>query len=120
MKQNGLFFLDILSIVPPKGTRCFIQAPGIEGLSTVLSKTDDPAIMVMDCNKSTIEILKNKIIYSNIQDNIMYISIKNNDITLFEGYDGVEYGIFSKNVIIPQWFRNKYKPNGWYEISDDW
>ena len=79
MKQNGLFFLDILSIVPPKGTRCLIQAPGIEGLSSVLSKTDDPAIMVMDCNKSTIEIIKNKIINSNIQDNIMYISIKNND-----------------------------------------
>ena len=120
MKQNGLFFLDILSIVPLKDTRCFIQAPGIEGLSSVLSKTDDPAIMVMDCNKSTIEIIKNKIIYSNIQDNIMYISIKNNDITLYEGYDGVEYGVFSKNINIPQWFRDKYKPSGWYEISDEW
>ena len=119
MKHNGQFLLDIFSIIPLNGTLCYIQAPDMEGLS-IVSKTDNPALMLMDCNRSSIEILKCKILDNNIQDFIVNISIQNNGITIFEGYDGVKYGIFSKHFSIPQWFYEKYGRNDMYEVSDDW
>ena len=119
MKQNGLFFLDVLSIMPKDGTLCYIQAPDLED-SLVMQKTDDPTLMLMRFDNDSLDKIKIKIMLDDIQDFIMYISIRNNGIIYFEGYDGIEFGIFSKFFHIPRWFIKKYKQENRYGISTDW
>lgn len=119
MKQNGAFLLDLLSIMPKDGTLCYIQAPDLEE-SLMLSRTDDPTLMLMRCDNDSLERLKSKITLEDIQDLIMYISIRNNGTTFFEGYDGIEYGVFSKHFHIPHWFREKYEHVNRYGISTEW
>lgn len=120
MKQNGSFFLDLLSIIPLDGTVCCIQAPDIEGLSSVLSETDDPTLMLLKTDSHSREIIKKAVQQNNIQDYMQYIIFTDNGRTIFEGYDGLEYGIFSNSFDIPHWFAERYEQKDIYGISTMW
>ena len=122
MNTNGLFFLDILSIMPRNDTMFYIQASDVfqDGFLSIVSETDDPALLQVKYNEATQEVLKEMISNNDINDYFEYIAMVNDGRTLFEGYDGVDFGLFSKDFNIPIWFSDKYKRGDKYEISVDW
>ncbi len=120
MKQNGLFFLDILSIALENSMACYIQAPDLEETSLVLSRTNDPALRRIEVGATNMDMIEKEVQFNNIQDFMTYIVIKNNTSIIFEGYDGLNFGIFSKYFCIPDWFRKKYEHLDIYGISSEW
>lgn len=120
MKRNGSFLLDLLSMVSSDNIVCYIQAPDIENLYSILSISDDPALMLMKTDAISLKIIEEEIKLNNIQDYIQYITfIKGNNV-IYEGYDGLEYGIFSKYFNIPHWFIEKYEKYDCYGIATTW
>ena len=51
---------------------------------------------------------------------MQYIIFTDNGRTIFEGYDGLEYGIFSNSFEIPYWFAERYEQKDIYGISTMW
>ena len=51
---------------------------------------------------------------------MQYIIFTYNGRTIFEGYDGLEYGIFSNSFDIPHWFAERYGQKDIYGISTMW
>ena len=49
---------------------------------------------------------------------IQSMKIRKESKLLFEGYDGISYGIFSKEIIIPDWFQKKYSED--FGVSANW
>jgi hypothetical protein len=121
MKQSfNSLLIDILSIIPEK-SECFIQAPSLENIviKNILRDSNFDYYKFLILDKTT----KAKLIEQEVETSfaiyIQSIEIKNNDNLLFEGFDGVEYGIISKNLVVPEWFKNKYIPDTCI-ISNDW
>ena len=50
---------------------------------------------------------------------IQKLEIRENGVLLFEGFDGCEYGMISKWVIIPEWFKEKYVTETCI-VSNEW
>lgn len=122
MKTDGLFFLDVLSIMPENNTYLYIQASDAisEKFLLLTSATDEPALRQAKCDKKTKKVLEDEVSNNDITDFFQYISIKHNGKTIFEGFDGLEYGVFSKDFIIPNWFCMKYEQDDRYTTSLDW
>lgn len=101
---------------------CYIQAPSLEDetILNMMSETEYPYykfIKIDNLNK------KSFINHLNLHAVIQYfqnIELKNNNEMLFQGFDGVEFGIISKQIKIPEWFRNKYINTGDCTISNNW
>ena len=55
--------------------------------------------MLLKTDSHSREIIKKEVQQNNIQDYIHYIIFTDNGRTIFEGYDGLEYGIFSNSFI---------------------
>jgi hypothetical protein len=65
-------------------------------------------------------VLLKKIANTEFQRDIQHILIKHNDILLFEGYHGVEFGIISNKIDLPDTFIAKYVNRDFCTISDEW
>ena len=122
MNRNGSFLIDILSILPKNNIVCHIQAPDIESenISSILSQTSDPALMLMEIDNNSIATITEEVCNNNIQGSIQYISFENNGNIIFEGYDGLEHNIFSKSFELPLWFIEKYEQYDMYAVSPNW
>jgi hypothetical protein len=112
MEQNeNSFIIDVLNILPEK-TECFIQAPSLENsaIKEMLQKSDFDYfdLLILDENSKGIFIRQE--FEASFSMYLQKIEIRENGILLFEGFDGCEYGIISKKVIIPEWFKEKYVP----------
>ena len=116
-----MFFTDVLSILPIE-IDLYIQSPDLEDsyLLEMIKDSDFSYYKLIHLNSQNrsrfIEELKNNCIVEYIQS----IEIKKDLELLFEGYDGIESGQFSKKVSIPTWFKEKYKENWNYSISTEW
>lgn len=114
------FFVDILKILPDE-IDCFIQAPSLENhfIGRMLRDSDYSYYKLLNLDKTS----KDEIIKQEIETSfamfIQNIKIKVNDILLFEGFDGVEYGTLSREISIPEWFKKKYIPEVCM-ISTEW
>jgi hypothetical protein len=114
------FFVDILKILPDK-LECFIQAPSLKNpvIERMFQDSGYNYYKLLQLDKTR----KDEIIKQEIETSfamfIQNIKIKVNGILLFEGFDGVEYGTFSKEMFIPEWFKIKYIPDICM-ISTEW
>jgi len=121
MDNTGLLLIDVLSILP-EGVDCYLQAPSLE---------DEVIVSIMNeakfANSKSIKLdgkIKEKFIERIINYSIIEyfhrVEIRNNNKLLFEGYDGIEYGLISKSIIIPEWFIEKHIKSENCIISEDW
>ena len=120
MEKGKDFFVDLLNILPIN-IDCFIQAPSLDDLiiekMLVDSKYAYYKLLQMDSKKK--EIFINHQIETSFGMYIQSIEIKEKEYLLFEGYDGVEFGIISNKVHIPDWFLKLYVPEI-CSISPNW
>ena len=121
MENNISFLIDVLTILP-ENVDCFIQAPSLEDkyILNLMINTKLDYYKQIKINKivkqEIIKRIKNFPITQYFQSIVIYI----NDIKIFEGYDGFEYGIISKNLSLPSWFKTKHIITENCSISKDW
>ena len=102
MEQNENNFLtDVLNILPEK-IECFIQAPSLENsvIKEMLQKSDLDYFELLNLNKTSKEIFVRQEMETSFSVYIQKIEIRENGLLLFEGFDGCEYGMISKTLVI--------------------
>ena len=117
-KENE-FFLDIIHLFSA-GCDCYLQAPDLDK-DLIQDLMDDCTIPYYVKIRLTFENTSKFMdleSHYHISQWIQSIEIRKDEKLLFEGYDSIEYGLFSKNMIIPDWFKNKHVED--YGISSDW
>ena len=119
MENSKSFLIDVIRIVP-EGSDCYVQAPSLDDKETLeLMKPSEYSyykiIKLEGLNKiKFIERLKT----GDIGQYMQSMEIKIGQRILFEGWDGIEFGLISKTIILPHWFIDKYKDM--YDISKEW
>lgn len=103
------FFIDLFNILPESVT-CFIQAPSLENniIKNMLQDSEYDYYKLVTINSVNKEKFISQEIETSFSMYIQKIEIKQNNVLLFEGFDGIEFGIISKTVILPDWFKIKY------------
>jgi hypothetical protein len=114
-------FTDLLNILPDSFI-CRVSAPSIDSVILLQvaefdNKTADYLIEVDSQNRHKLLSLTNK--YS-IEEQIHEIVISLHSKVLFQGYDGFDTGIISKNLKLPDWFREKYIETELWKVSEVW
>jgi hypothetical protein len=74
----------------------------------MLQKSDFDCFELLSLNKESKEIFVRQEIETFFSIYVHKIEIRENGTLLFEGFDGCEYGMISKKIIIPEWFKEKY------------
>ena len=120
MNDNS-FFVDVIRILPD-ATDCYIQAPSLDDeiILNLMSSTSQgyyKLIKLIDDNKLA---LIQRVKDFQVEEFFHSVEIKLKDKLLFEGYDGVEFGIISKTVNLPKWFIDTYVTAKICNISNDW
>lgn len=117
---TNILLVDVLNILP-SDIECLIQAPSLK------NEFIESIWIVSDSYYFTIQLIESirdkfitQIIDYKISDYFHNIEIRYNDKLLFEGYDGIEYGCLSKDIIIPNWFNERYILNEDCIISNEW
>jgi hypothetical protein len=121
MSENQAFCIDIINLVPI-GSTCFIQAPNLENSKILNLMTPSKyayyrEIKLTELNK---KILIEEILSNNIQEEFQSIEIKVNNKLLFEGYDGMEFGVITNTIVLPNWFVDKHIKTDMCAISEEW
>jgi hypothetical protein len=119
--SSGILLIDVLDILPPV-VECYIQSPDLEDeiIQKMMKETAFPYYKLITVNSLNRAKLIDRIKGHNINVYFQNIQIKNNGNLLFEGYDGIEFGIISKSISIPLWFKGEYILNGLCMVSDEW
>jgi len=121
MNNIDIFFIDILNILPDE-TDCYIQSPDLDDdeLLQIMEDSDHDYYKKIHLDHENKIFLIEKLKNNNVNEFFQSIEIKKDSILLFEGYDGIDSGIISKSIYIPDWFKKKYKEIWDYSISIDW
>lgn len=116
-----LFLINVFKILPEE-IDCYIQAPSLEDviILNMMSETEYGYYKLIKINNLNKEMFINHLTAHPIIQYFQSIELKNNNETLFQAFDGVEIGILSKYIEIPEWFNEKYIKNGECIISQDW
>ena len=111
MKEDNLLY-DILNILPEE-IECFLQAPNLENeiILTMMVDCEYDYYGLVRVNKANRSNFVNEGLIRSISAYIQNVQIRRDGALLFEGYDGVEFGIISKEIGIPKWFQVKYVPD---------
>lgn len=122
MENNEMFFVDVLRIFPDE-LDCFIGTYDIDD-SIALSLMNDINDSIFDkyihLNQQNKNLFIERLTKATIVEYFQVLEIKKDSFLLFRGYDGIESGSISNTIIIPDWFKQKYKENWTYTISKDW
>jgi len=121
MTENQSFCIDIISLLPI-GSTCFIQAPHFENSKILNLMTPSKfvyysQIKLTELNK---KFLREEMISNNIQEEFQSIEIRFNNKLLFEGFDGMEFGLISNTIVLPNWFIDKHIKTDKCAISQEW
>lgn len=121
MKEINFFLKDVFKVLPIE-LDCYIQAPSLEDLEVLnlMEDTQYPYYKIIKLNKNNHSSIVDLLSFCYVSDFFQSIELKQNTKKIFEAYDGIESGIFSNTLTIPNWFKEKYKLNWDYSISDDW
>ena len=123
MDESQQFFLETLKVIPIKeSTILLVQAPYEELLSIFekISFKNDGIYQHIVLNKENIKSLLYEIIYNEFSGYIQSLEILVDGRKIFEGYDGMEYGEFSKNFKLPEDFEKRYIEKDMCLFSDEW
>lgn len=118
LKHN--LFVDVLSILPDE-LECYIQAPSLRNsfiIGLLSNSTFDYYKLLKIDSTNRNDILMQEV-DSNFSIYIQHILIKKDQVQMFEGFDGIEFGYISKSIVIPSWFNEKYIPDD-CSISQLW
>lgn len=117
------FTIDLLDIVPDNST-CYIQCPSIDDDSKIKElfvpcefAWGSKIILTSENKKKLKDIIRDE---EYLVDHFHNMTIKQNNATLMEAYDGNVIGTFSKSLKVPQAFLDKYSPTEHACISNDW
>ena len=121
MTISGILLIDVLSILPEE-LELYIQAPSLEDhvIQSMMNKTEYEYYKVIRFNIENRSEIINRIEHHFVGEYFQNIQIKVEDGLLFEGYDGIEFGIISKSINIPLWFKEEYVLTGLCRVSDEW
>src|SRR4051812_13480665 len=119
--EELVFFKDVINILPSE-IICFIQAPSLDDNEIIEPMIESDGYKVVTLTSLDMKFNFIEKIDENILFQFHYIEIKSvlNNKKLFEAWDGVEFGHFSNDIEIPNWFREKYFDEGMYHVSDEW
>lgn len=121
LSDTQQYFNDVLELVPLEGSTLLIQSPDIE--VSVLEKLNYKGRGVcnaIELNKANREVLISEIIYNGIEVYMQSLEIIVKGKLFFEGYDGMDYGTFSKDVQLPPEFIDAYIKGEMGVISEEW
>ena len=121
MTGEQQFCLDVFEIVPDRSV-CYIQAPSCNNkqLIDLLEGSKYPWAKQIVLNRQNKASLKSLIESSSVVEEFNNITIEVDNKTIFEGYDGMELGQFSKGLSFPDWFHKKYIGTECCIISSNW
>jgi len=121
MTETQSYIIDIIRILPNEAS-CFIQAPNLSNseILTLMSPTKFEYYKEIKLTEANKKKMIENIMTKNIEEDFQSIEIKYKNQLLFEGYDGMEYGIISKTFELPIWFVDKYIKNDMCSISKEW
>jgi len=121
--ETQQFFIDVLKLFPVEETSVLlIQAP-YEELDEIFKKIsfkNDDIHQFVKLDRKNIELVLFETIYNDFVGYIQSMEIKIDDRKIFEGYDTMEYGMFSKKFNLPKEFKEKYTKMDMCMISEDW
>jgi hypothetical protein len=121
MTENQSFTIDIIRIAPVNAV-CYLQAPSIDKseLLNLLQPSEydyyKQIRLTLDNKSRLIDILSSEDIVQYFQS----LEIKNGVVQFVQAYDGMEIGIISKHILVPEWFHKKYVMTEKCIISKDW
>ncbi len=121
MIDDSSLLISVFKILPDD-IDFYVQAPSLED-ETILNMMDNTGYAYYKLIK--LDSLKKRFFINHLETHsaVQYfqnIEIKNGDTLLFQGFDGIEFGILSKNVKMPEWFKEKCIDTGDCTISNDW
>lgn len=121
MTDTQKFFIDVLKLMP-SDISLYIQSPH-EEVTEVLNEigcTQENVYKVVSLNEESLAFLIASVLQGSIEEYIHCIQIKQENNLLFEGYDGLEYGVFSKEIVIPDDFKETHEANEMFLVSNEW
>ena len=118
-REENDFFIDIFQILPAD-CDCYVQVPDLDKnlIQELLDDCSIPYYVKIRLGVENTSKFMDLESHCHISQWIQNMEIRKDEKLLFEGYDSIEYGVFSKNMIIPDWFKNKHVED--YGISSDW
>jgi hypothetical protein len=121
LDQSKNFFIDVLNLVPIDSL-LLIQTPHKEALDILdnLVVESNDVYKVVPLTETNRTILLNASKDQDIQHFFQSIAVRYKATLIFEGYDGMEYGLISKNFSLPDDFKQKYVKGDMCGISKDW
>lgn len=121
MDQSQNYFIDVLNLIP-NGSFLLIQTPHKEALDTLrnLVVESNDVYEVVPLTETNRTILLNASKDHDIQHFFQSLEVKYKQKLIFEGYDGMEYGLVSKNFLLPNDFKSKYVEGDMCDISKHW
>jgi hypothetical protein len=121
--DNGNLLVDLLSILP-ENVDCFIQAPSTSNkvILSMMIDSEFPYYKLVRLSQSNKDEFINELLNSSVGDEFHSYEIKQNNKLLFQGYDGVDFGVLSMTVVVPEWFKKKHMvmDDEMCMISNEW
>lgn len=121
--ETQCFLIDIICLLPKdRAVELLVQAPydELNHLFKMISFKKDEVYHYIRLNEGNIKTLLYEIIFNDFDGYIQSLEIKVDDCKIFEGYDAMEYGMFSKKFNLSNEFKNKYVPLEMCLISKEW
>ena len=121
MREELEFAIDTIEIVPDNSI-CYIQAPSNENVNflELFEKSKYNWAQQIVLNSENKEKFKNLLLRSEIEYQFHNVTIEKEEEKIFEGFDGMEIGVVSKKLSLPNWYVEKYSETKYCNIAKDW
>jgi hypothetical protein len=121
MTETQTFFIHIVKNAP-NGSVCFIQAPSIEDyeFQQIMQPSKFPYFHQIILTGENKERLIEMVHLKQLEQYFHNLEIWQDGNLLFEAFDGMEIGTFSKNFNLPDEFITKYINLGMLTVSSEW
>lgn len=121
MRETLEFTIDTIEIVPDNSV-CYIQAPdvnNVELLELLEESKYNWAKQIVLTLENKLK-LKSLLLKVELEDRFHNVTIERESKKIFEGYDGMEIGEISKNLVTPNWYDKKYIETEYCNRANDW
>jgi len=121
MITEKTFFIEILNLLPNNSV-LYIQAPDLNSIkiSNILKETEFPYYQSIHLNDENRMQIIDSVLTEDVLGYIHSAEIRFKSKLLFEGYDGMEFGTISKEIVLSEKFKNSYIEGDMCTISTEW